>query len=188
MATESTTENNGSTTETVDQEQQGQQQQNSTSETGANGEQQQAAPNKTDEPIKLPDDHPLVKSLAAQKATLASQKAEIAELRTKSLQVTKLEDELKARPSSEALETLQTRYDRLEGFLQAVGGPLSKALDSRTFTRDLFETDTKISDIIAKFERDNPSATSVALGKGSQTGSGTGKIDPNELIRIARGK
>ena len=85
----------------------------------------------------------------------------------------------------EALQTLQTRYDRLEAFAQAVG--LGKALDSRTFTRDLFETDKDIAGLVKDFNKANPSATSTAL---SSTAGGEGKTkhDPNELLRIAAGR
>lgn len=176
-------ENNGSTEETSGQEQTGQEQA-TTDETSGNGEQQKAG---TEEPIKLPDDHPLVKTLNTLKATTAAQKTELAELRAKSKAVTQLEEDLKKRPTTEALETLQTRYDRLETFLQAAGGPLGKALDSRSFTRDLFETDKDISDLVKEWHRKNPTATSTALGSGAGD-TGKGKIDPNALLRAAAGK
>lgn len=172
----------GSTSETGDQEQQGQQQATGT-ETGQ-GEQQQPS---NQEPVKLPDDHPLVKTLSSQKTQLASLKTEVAELRAKSAQVTQLEEQLKARPSTEALETLQTRYDRLEAFLSAAGGPLSKALDSRSFTKDLFESDKPLDQIVAAWHKANPSTTSTALGSGPAA-PGAGKIDPNVLLRAAAGK
>lgn len=186
------TENNGSTPETGAQEQQDQTTP-TTPETGGNGEAQQVTPQQDQqnqqkpEEIKLPEDHPLVKTLATQKSTIASQKAEIAELRAKSAATTKLEEELNARPTKEAVETLQTRYDRLEAFLQEAGGPLGRALDSRSFTRDLFETDKDISTLVKEWNRANPSATSQALGSGPATPSSP-KVDPNTLLRIAAGK
>lgn len=181
------TENNGSTEETSGQEQQGQQQ-STTPETGANGEQQQASTTTgTEEPIKLPDDHPLVKTLATQKANLKSAQSELTELRSKSQKVTQLETELAARPSQEAVDTLQTRYDRLEAFLQAAGGPLGKALDSRTFTKNLFETDTDIDTLVKKWHQDNPSATSQALGSAAAAPAGS-RPDINAALRAAAGK
>lgn len=188
------TENNGSTGETSGQEQQGQQQQ-TTPETGGNGEQQQAgstqdqsqSQSQEQTPVKLPDDHPLVKTLATQKDTIARQKTEIAELRAKSATTTQLEEELGKRPTTEALETLQTRYDRLEAFLVAAGGPLGKALDSRTFTRDLFETDKDIESLVKDWHKANPTATSQALGSGAASPASS-KPNPNDLLRAAIGR
>lgn len=181
------TEQNGSTEETSGSEQQDQQQQ-TTDETSGNGEQQQASTAQQEQtPTQLPDDHPLVKSLAALKGTIATQKTELAEARAKSKQATQLEEELNKRPTQEAVDTLQTRYDRLEQFLQAAGGPLGKALDSRTFTRDLFETDKDIADLVKDWNRANPSATSTALGSAAAAPASK-KADPNALIRAAAGR
>lgn len=155
--------------------------QTATPETGGNGTDTSSNPA---EPVKLPDDHPLVKTLNTQKTTIASQKTELTELRAKSAQVTKLEEELNARPTKEAVETLQTRYDRLEAFIQAAGGDISKALDSRTFTRDLFETDKDIDAIVKDWNRAHPSATSTALGSAAAAPA-AGKVDQNALLRAA---
>lgn len=182
MPTEEST-NTDTTSETPGTSEQDQQQ-STTPETGGNGEQQSSTPQ---EPVKLPDDHPLVKTLASQKEKLASQRDELTELRAKSAQVTKLEDELKARPTQEAVDTLQTRYDRLEEFLQAVGGPVSKALDSRTFTKDLFESDKSVADILKDWNRANPTATSTALGAAAASPASKAP-DVNELLRKAAGK
>ncbi|QDF15970.1 scaffolding protein [Microbacterium phage MonChoix] len=174
---------NGSTGETQDQEQQSQQQQ-ATPETGGNGEQQQAAPT-IDDSTQLPETHPLVKTLAANKTKLSSQAAELAEARAQAARATQLETDLAARPTAEALTTLQTRYDRLEAFLLEAGGPISKALDSRTFTKDLFESDKDIEAIVKDWQKANPTATSTALGAGAAGEAGKSKHDPNELIRAA---
>jgi hypothetical protein len=131
----------------------------------------------------LPDDHPLIVKHSELKGKLANANTELSEARALSAKATKLEEELAARPTTEALETLQTRYDRLEEFVQAIPG-LGKALDSRTFTRDLFETDKDIKDIVKDYQRANPTATSQALG-GKAAQPADGKIDPNALIRAA---
>lgn len=156
-----------------------------TVEPTGNGEQPQAVV--IDKDTKLPEDHPLVTAHTTVKGRLATATTELAEARAQAANATKLEQERDARPTAEALATLQTRYDRLEGFLQSVGGPLSKALDSRTFTKDLFETDAKVEDLVKAFLKANPTATSEALGHKSAEPA-AGKIDPNELLRIAAGK
>jgi hypothetical protein len=157
------------------------QQQTPTEETSGQEQSQQPAITKD---TRLPDDHPLVKSLAAQKT-------ELTELRPAKAKVTELEAKIaelepKAQ-KAEAYEALQTKHDRLESFLSSVGGPLSKALDSRSFTRDLFESDKKVEDIVKDFLSANPTATSTALGAAAHQPGG-GKHDPSTLIRIAAGK
>lgn len=179
MPTENDT-NTGSTDETSGQEQQDQQQQ-TTDETSGNGTQQQVA---IDDSTQLPDTHPLVKTLFANKTKLAAQTAELTELRAKSKKVTDLETELSARPSQEAVDTLQIRYDRLEAFLQAAGGPLSKALDSRSFTTALFETDKDIQELVKDFHAANPTATSTALGSSAAAPAAKGP-NMSDLLRAA---
>ena len=178
MPTEDTTSTD-TTTETVDQVPAGQQA--PTGETPGNGEQQPSTPT---EPVKLPDDHPLVKTLTANKDKISSLTTELREARAQSAKATQLEEELGKRPTTEVLETLQTRYDRLEAFLQAAGGPLGKALDSRTFTKDLFETDKEIADIVKDWNKANPTATSTALGAAGAEPA-KGKPNPNDLLRAA---
>lgn len=159
-----------------------------------NGDQQQATPDKGGNggstptiPDTLPDDHPVIKQWKADKDKLAKANeklTELAEARAQASKATKLEEELSARPTQEALDTLQSRYDRLEAFLQEAGGPLSRALDSRSFTRDLFETDKDIEDIVKAWHQANPSETSTALGsKAAQPASK--KPDMNKLLRAA---
>lgn len=190
MATENqgetpTNVNNGPTGETPGQEPQGQQQAPQ-GETPKPGEQQ---PVTIDDNTRLPDTHPLIKAYRAQleqnrkNETSAS---ELAEARAQAAKATQLEEELGKRPTTEAMETLQTRYDRLEAFAQAVG--LGKALDSRTFTRDLFETDKDVKDLVKEWNRANPTATSQALSSTAGGQQADGKHDPNELLRIAAGK
>lgn len=187
MAPEEQEQQNGSTEDTSGQEQQGQQQA-PTDDTSGNGEQQQQANQEQQSQVvskdaKLPDDHPVVKQLKADKEKLAKANTELAEARAQAGKVTKLEEDLGKRPTTEAMETLQTRYDRLEEFVLAVG--LGKALDSRTFTKDLFESDTDINTLVKQWHRDNPSATSEALGNGPAGETKGGKQDPNALLRAA---
>lgn len=126
----------------------------------------------------LPDTHPLVKAFAAQKEELkalkqagqTTQEQAAAELKT-------AKDELAK------LAPVQARYTRLEEFLTAVGGPISKALDSRSFTTALFESDESVTDLVAKWHKDNPSATSAALNSGA--GSGKTNAGMNDLLRRA---
>lgn len=174
------------TTETASQDQQEQQgqQQAPTSETPSTTEQQPAPEAKADEgkdsegkkdkdPAKtalladLRTERDKRQALATENETLKSQ---LAELTT----------------AKDRAESVQAKYDRLEAFLLAAGGPLSRALDSRSFTQSLFESDADVAELVKKWHRDNPSQTSQALG-----GSGSaaeGKRDPNELLRIAAGK
>ena len=162
-------------------------QQQTTPESGGNGQQQQES-TATDE-TRLPDSHPLVKAYRAQleeNRRNAVAKTELAEARAQAAQVTKLQDELGKRPTQEAMDTLQTRYERLEAFAQAVG--LGRALDSRTFTRDLFESDKDVATLVKEWNKANPTATSAALGSTPTDDQGSGRVDPNVLLRIAAGK
>jgi hypothetical protein len=185
MATEVTppADTASTTPEGTDTDPKGQQQQQAAPETGDQSKQQAAT---VDKDTKLPDDHPLIVNHAKLKGDLATAKTELAEARAQAAKVTKLEDELAARPSKESVDTLQTRYDRLEGFLQAAGGPLGKALDSRTFTKELFESDKPIADIVKDWNKANPTTTSTAL-ESAAAEPGKGKVDPNVLLRAAAG-
>lgn len=82
------------------------------------------------------------------------------------------------------LSEVQGKYDRLESFLTSVGGPLSKALDSKSFSEKLFGTDTDITELVAEWHKSNPSATSTALGSGSASPA-TKQAQINDLIRAA---
>ena len=166
------------------------QQQDPTPPSGGNGDQQQVTPPSApavDKDTQLPDDHPLIVKHGELKAKLSTANTELQEARAASAKATKLEEELNARPTQEALDTLQTRYDRLEAFLTAAGGPIGKALDSRTFTRDLFESDKDITALVKDWHKANPTATSQALSSAAG-GEGSDKKSPNELLRIATGK
>lgn len=126
---------------------------------------------------KLPDDHPLVK-------TLATQKEELKQLRPAGVRVTELEAqvaELTAKVGT--VDAVQAKYDRLEAFLTGLGGPIGKALDSKSFSTALFETDADIKDLVTQWHKDNPSATSSALNSGA--GKNTTQTDMSTLLRAA---
>lgn len=161
------------------QGQQGQQQDPPAGEAGTGGQPQASEPVITKD-TKIPDDHPLVKALA--KAN--GQVAELAEARAQAAKATQLQAELDKRPTTEAVETLQKRYDRLEAFLLGAGGDLAKALDSRTFTRDLFESDKDVETLVKDWNKAHPSATSQALG-GAPAPGGAPKSNMNDLLRAA---
>lgn len=148
---------------------------NTTSETEANGTPDQS--NNAGQEQQLPDTHPLVR-------TLAAQKEEIKQLRADRKRVDELETQLaEATTDKDAFTSLQSKYDRLEEFLVKAGGPIGKALDSKSFTKDLFESEKSIEDLVTEWHRSNPSATSTALG--SSGSSGSGKVDINALLRAA---
>lgn len=85
---------------------------------------------------------------------------------------------------SEELAAVQRKYDRLEQFLLGVGGPLSKALDSKTFSTKLFETDDPIEDIVTAWQAANPSTASKALSS-SAAPADSKKSDIGDLLRQA---
>lgn len=179
MATETSTETvNDSTEETSGQEVDNTSTDTSstTSETEENGKQQES--NTTQQDGRLPDDHPLVKAYTSSQEQLRQLKGthqtKVQELET---QVT----ELTAKAAS--AETVQAKYDRLESFLTSLGGPISKALDSKSFSTALFESDTDIKELVAQWHKDNPSATSAALN--SSSGPEKSTKDMNALLRSA---
>lgn len=181
MATENQDEtSNGTTSETEGQAAEQGQQQEVTPETGGNdtseGQQSQEQ--------RLPDDHPLVKAYASSQSELKTlrsssqaHQAKVTELETKIAELT---------TKAESTDTVQGKFDRLEAFLLALPGPLGKALDSRSFTDALFNSDKSIEDILKDWQRANPTATSQALGAGA---GDPGKKAPtmNELLRAAAG-
>lgn len=83
----------------------------------------------------------------------------------------------------EEFTSLESKYNRLEEFLTLAGGPLSKAMDSRSFTNALFNTNDDVSKIVEKWHKENPSQTSSALAGG--TGGGNPKPDMNALLRAS---
>ena len=177
MATEASSQGETSVEPPADETSEQQEEQESTLETGGQ------------EPTQLPADHPLVKTMAAQKAQLRSSLADLNKERkdsqTAKAAFTELTTEVeKLRPVQATLDAVQARYDRLEEFLQAVGGPMGKALDSKTFTTALFETTDNITDIVKKWNVANPTATSTALGSGAAAPADKAP-DINALLRAA---
>lgn len=85
---------------------------------------------------------------------------------------------------TEKYETLEKRYGRLEAFLTNFGGSIGKAMDSRSFTEKLFNSDADISEIVNSWHKDNPSQTSSALSGGA--GAETSGQSINDLLRAAR--
>lgn len=82
-------------------------------------------------------------------------------------------------------DALQSKYDRLESFLEAFGGGISKALDSRSFVRDLFESDKDVADLVAEWHKNNPSNTVAALSANSG-GEAHSTPSINDLLRAAK--
>lgn len=173
-----TTNNDG--TEEISEEAEGQEQE-SAEETS-----DQDKPQAKDDKSK--DEAPKPKPDAAKQALQRDLSQERKDHKASKARVTELEAEVAdLKPKAETGEAWQAKYDRLEGFLQALGGPLSKALDSRSFSHKLFETDDDIEDLVKAWKRDNPTATAAALASSSAE-PGKGKLDPNALLRAARGK
>lgn len=101
--------------------------------------------------------------------------------------ITTLEAEVAdLKPKAEMTDAIQTRYDRLEAFVQAAGGSLGKALDSRSFTKALFESDEDVAEIVKRWSQANPSATQQALSSTAAQTHG-GRPSLNDAIRAARG-
>ena len=177
-----------SSTETVDTSKD--QQQDSTEETSGQ-EQQQDTSKQGDQPSTDTTDKSgdsTDKPDPAKQALQADLHKERKEHKASKARVTELEQQVtELTPVKETLDAVQAKYDLQEQFLQAAGGPLGKALDSRSFTHDLFETDKDIADIVKAWHKANPSATTTALSSSAAEPS-KGKVDPNVLLRAAAGK
>lgn len=118
-------------------------------------------------------------------ALLADLHKERGDRKTAQAQVEQLTAQLAtAGKATEQLTAVQRKYDRLEQFLIKAGGPLGKALDSKSFTEALFGSDEDVEKIAAEWRKANPTATSVALGGGAADPAGT-KPSVNELLRAA---
>lgn len=116
----------------------------------------------------LADLHKERKDRQSAQSEVATLKSQVAELTTK----------------AETVDAIQGKYDRLTEFLKQAGGQLGRALDSLSFTQSLFETDKPVEDIVADWNRANPSATSQALGAGAANPAAKGP-SMNDLLRSA---
>ena len=182
MATTATSTSDSSTASTATDEQDNTDtDQQDTEETSGQSTDTDQSQDTTPDPASKPDD----KKDPAKAALLADLHKERKSLKTANTELTTLRTQVaELSPVKDTLDAVQSRYDRLEEFLQAAGGPLSKALDSRTFTKDLFESDKDIQDIVKAWHKANPSATSSALGSGPAAPAAKGP-NMNDLIRSA---
>ena len=161
-------------TETVDQEATGK----STGETPQDKTESQTQP---EEGAEVTEDN---QKDPAKQALLADLHKERDSRKALQAQVEKLTADLDtATKATDQLTAVQRKYDRLEEFLSKMGGPLGKALDSKSFTAKLFDSDDDIEDLVKSWHKDNPSATTVAL---SSEGAATDKKPSmNDLLRSA---
>ncbi|WNN95209.1 scaffolding protein [Microbacterium phage Tinyman4] len=170
-------------TEETSEATQDQQQEQSTEETSGQDTEQQSAQDdksstdKADKPKPDAAKQALQRDLSKERKDRQAAQARVTELEAQVADLT---------PKAETGEAWQAKYDRLESFLQSLGGPISKALDSRSFSHKLFETEDDIEDIVKQWKRDNPTATSQALG--ASPAEPKNKLDPNALLRAAAGK
>ena len=161
--------NEADKTETVDQDKAVQSVDNSTSEDNKVPSQSESKP----------DDQ------SANKSVLADLHKERSQRKDLQAKVTNLEASLAEFESAqEKLTAATAKYDRLEAFLLASDSPISKTLDSRSFTERLFNSEDEITDIIADWKSANPTATSAALS--SDGSKGSGKMSMNDLLHAAR--
>jgi len=184
MATTTQGSSESTNTEGTEENSEGQStEENSTSETEgqeeSEGQSQDDTSTSTDDKAEKPKPDPAKQSLLAD---LNKERKDLKAARTK---VTELEATVaELTPKAETVDAIQAKYDRLEAFIQGAGGELGKALDSRTFTRDLFESDKDIKDIVKDWRQANPTATSAALGAGAADPAGKGP-GMNDILRAA---
>lgn len=165
------------TAETAGQNQQGQQD-NGKSETPPKPEAPQQAPAEQQQEQAQEKDPAKVALLADLRTERDKRQAAVAEVETLRTQLAE------ATTAKDAAVQAQARYDRLEEFLSKAGGPLARALDSRSLTTALFESDQDVQEIVTDWQKANPTATSQALGSGSVDPGGK-KPGMNDLFRSA---
>lgn len=171
MADQETNESSESTTENAENATQ----ENTTEENSSSEKQTEDTGSSTQENGQESfNKESLLSDLHKERTTRKSLQAEVEKLKA---------DVAEATSAKEQNDALQKRYERLESFLSSVGGPISKALDSRSFTTQLFESDTDIKELVDKWNSDNPTATSKALGSGN--GATSSKNSLNDLFRAA---
>lgn len=138
-------------------------------EQATDGNQQQ------DDNQRSPQHEALLKDLVKERKSRQALQAKLAELERSQSDLAK---------QAEALTALQTKYDRLEAFLAAMGGEVSELLDSRKFSTALFDSDTKIESLVEDWRKAHPSTATKALG--AQTAStGDDKPSISEMLRAA---
>lgn len=120
-------------------------------------------------------------SKASLLADLHSERTRRKELTAKVTELTTKLEETSAEITS--LGDVSARYERLEQFLLQIGGPISQALDSKSFSAALFESDTDINDLVTKWKKEHPTTTAVALRSTSHELNTKASI--NDLIRAA---
>lgn len=128
-----------------------------------------------DDTQRSPQHEALLKDLVKERKSRQALQAKLAELESSQSDLAK---------QAEALTALQTKYDRLEAFLTAMGGEVSELLDSRKFSASLFDSDTKIEDLVAEWRKAHPSTATKALGAGSASAEDD-KPSMNDLLRAA---
>lgn len=83
------------------------------------------------------------------------------------------------------LEDLKFRYSRLEEFLLESGGVLSSILDSKTYSKRLFDPETSLPDLVKEWQKNHPSPTSQALSQDSSSRSRSEENSLSDLLRSA---
>lgn len=141
----------------------------------ATGSEQPVATTNEDQPAKDPNKEALLADLTKERKQRQTLQAQVEQLQATADSGKQHKDELTA---------VQRKYNRLESFLTEIGGPLSKALDSKSFTEKLFGTDSDVKALVADWHKANPSATSTALSSGSAQPANKAS-GMNDLLRAA---
>ena len=131
------------------------------------------------EPEPTPVDH----NKKALLADLYKERTARKELQSQLSDVTKQLEELTG--ASEELEALTKKYQRLEQFILGSNTDIGKALDSRTLTQRLFESDDEIDSILQDWHKDNPTTTSRALTGSNDSSPSAPSV--GDLLRVAAG-
>jgi hypothetical protein len=128
-----------------------------------------------DDNQRSPQHEALLKDLVKERKSRQALRAKLAELESSQSDIAK---------QAEALTALQTKYDRLEAFLAAMGGEVSELLDSRKFSAALFDSDTKIESLVEDWRKAHPSAAIKALRAGTAR-TEDDKPSMNDMLRAA---
>lgn len=128
-----------------------------------------------DDTQRSPQHEALLKDLVKERKSRQAFQAKLAELKSSQSDLAK---------QAEALTALQTKYDRLEAFLTAMGGEASEILDSRKFSTALFNSDAKIESLVEDWRKAHPSTAVKALGAGTAS-TEDDKPSMNDMLRAA---